>query len=122
MKRFTLFTGAIAALALTVGSAQAQSYPYYRSAYPQYYNGLQQRELERYHYHNYAHRYPMTHWQHDRLHNQLELDRYNDMYRYRRYSPYQYIAPRSYFQTPYYTVPRSGFSIQTPRFSFSIGR
>jgi len=147
MRRFLLPLAAVCALAVTgVADAQIIYRPYSPSR--QYHNDLQYRKAQRQAYSDYAHQFPMTPQQHERLHDELDREEFNDHLEHkefhRRYdSPYSggyhlhsghdyhsghhgshshYSGHDYYGGHNHHNRPRSGFIIVTPRFSFGISR
>jgi hypothetical protein len=140
MRRFTstalVATLALVGVAFFTGPAQAQHGHNHRHYYGHIHNSndpfhqhLDYRYHQRQAYSNYAHQFPMTHWQHRQLHNYLDnqarYDRALDR-QYHRQNDYYYTPYNSgyYYQQPsyYYQQPAVNFGIRTPNFSFSFGR
>jgi hypothetical protein len=145
--RRLLFTAALTAavgLGVAVSSGQAQSpynhfgpyqnrYGYDRygsSAQDRFHNHLEHREYDRQLRSREAHRYPMTPWQHQRLHDQLDHERYHDNLRDRefhdRYDRHDYHDHGQYHpgyqRRGIYIDPNHGVDINTGRFRFHFGR
>lgn len=106
----------LAGVALVPTTALAQHYHHDR--YHDYQNS---RQFQRYEYHQYAHQYPMTWGQHDRLHGTLRHAAYHDRLEHRDYHQPYYYTP---YQGSYYYPQSPGFSFgyQNRNFSLYFGR
>jgi len=142
MRRFLLPLAAVCTLAFTgIADAQYIYNPY--SPHRQYHNDLQYRKYQRQAHSDYAHQFPMTPKQHQRLHDELDHEEYHDQLEhkefhrrydapyggYHRHSGHDYHGSHNYYGNhnyhsghQHYQQPRSGFYIITPRFSFGISR
>ena len=104
---------ALAGLTLVPTSAQAQSW-----RHDQFHNQLRYNQYQRNLYSDYAHQFPMTHWEHQRLHNYLDQQAYQDAQAHRQYHRYH---DHGHHHGRYHSYPSyGGYHQQSPGFSLGF--
>jgi len=99
-----------------------------RYDHARFHDDLEHREFHRHLRHRDAHRFPMTWWQHERLHDRLDHERFHDYLEHRDYHRHFNrwrggYAPGwygGYYSYPYNHFYTPGFGYQGRRFSFWI--